>query len=93
MSLLKNYVGDPSQVSLDLPPVSSEGTLVLEPRCIIESRGIKVGNKFVEESLVHWKCLPTEEATWERMELLNEQFPTVDLGDKDLLDRAGIDGP
>ncbi|CAA2975920.1 hypothetical protein VITISV_013478 [Olea europaea subsp. europaea] len=67
---------------------------MLEPERIMESRWIKVGNKFVEESLVHWKRLPAEEATWERTEMLKEQFLAVDdLGDKHQLDRPGIDEP
>ena len=49
----------------------------------MDIRWFKLGDKFVEESLVKWKQLPTEDATWEDTTLLHNQFPYLDLEDKD----------
>ncbi|KAL5565238.1 hypothetical protein UlMin_028402 [Ulmus minor] len=83
VSLLKKYVGGPPQVTLDLPPITDEGVASVEPEQILDTRWFKQGDKFVEESLVKWKQLPTEDATWEDTTLLHNQFPYLDLEDKD----------
>lgn len=65
VSLLKKYVGGLPQVTLMLPPIIDEGVAFIEPETILDTRWIKQGNKFIEESLVKWKQLPKEDATWE----------------------------
>ena len=82
VSLLKKYVRDPPQVNLELPPITDEGVVSVEPEKILDTRWIKQGEKFIEESLVKWKRLPTEDATWEATALLHNQFPSLDLEDK-----------
>jgi translation initiation factor IF-1 len=82
MSLLKKYVGDASDTHTDLPPVSDEGAIILEPEAILDHRWVKQGGKFLAESLVKWKHLLTEEATWEVTESLCHQFPNLNLEDK-----------
>ena len=82
MSLLNKYVGDASDTHTDLPPVSDEGVIILEPDAILDHRWVKQGGKFLAESLVKWKHLLTEEATWEVTESLCHQFPNLNLEDK-----------
>ena len=65
VSLLKKYVGDNKDVSLELPPVADDGIVLLEPKRILDTRWVKQGKKFILEHLVQWCRLPTEEATWE----------------------------
>jgi len=45
------------------------------------------------EHLVQWCHLPAEEATWKNAHKLQQQFPIVDLEDKDPLDGERIDRP
>ncbi|RVW71429.1 Transposon Ty3-I Gag-Pol polyprotein [Vitis vinifera] len=73
---------DPPQVNLELPPITDEGVVSVEPEKILDTRWIKQGEKFIEERLVKWKRLPTEDATWEATALLHNQFPSLDLEDK-----------
>ena len=47
----------------------------------------------LEERLVQWQRLPLEDATWENSAIIHQQFPTVDLEDKDPLNRGGNDRP
>ena len=93
VSLLKNYVGTEPGVTTDLPTVTEEGAVVLEPERIINTRWVKQSGKFIEESLVQWRRLPPEEATWEKTEVVREHFSNVDLADKGPLDGEGIDEP
>ena len=58
VSLLKPYNGTPA-----VTPLADNGVITLEPQQILDTRWIKRGDTFMEESLVHWKHLPHEEAT------------------------------
>ena len=69
-------------ISSELLPFSDEGTLVIEPKAILDTRWVKRGAKFSEESLVKWRMLATEDATWESTEELLQRFPNWDLEDK-----------
>ncbi|RVX01241.1 hypothetical protein CK203_036133 [Vitis vinifera] len=71
----------------------SEGARIHPIFHILDTHWVKRGNKFEEESLVQWKRLPVEEATWETTQSLIEQFPHMDLGDKVSLDGGGIVKP
>ena len=93
VSLLKKYVGDNKEVSLELSPVVDDGIVLLDPKRILDIHWVKQGKKFILEHLVQWYRLPTKEATWENAEMLQQQFPTVDLEDKEPLDGERIDKP
>ena len=93
VSLLKKYVGDATNTQTDLPPVSDDGGIILEPETILDHRWVKQGGKFITESLVQWKHLPPEDATWELTEFLCQQFPNLNLEDKVPLSGRGIDKP
>jgi hypothetical protein len=82
VSLLKKYVGDATDTHTNLPPVSDKGEVVLEPEAILDHRWVKQGGKFLAESLVKWKHLPSKEATCEVTESLCHQFPHLNLEDK-----------
>jgi hypothetical protein len=75
-------VGDATETRIDFPPVSDDGEIILEPKTLIDHRWVKQGGKFLAKSLVKWKHLPSEEATWEVTESLFHQFPYLNLEDK-----------
>ncbi|RVW15980.1 Transposon Tf2-8 polyprotein [Vitis vinifera] len=93
VSLLKPYNGTPAVTPLDLPPLADNGVITLEPQQILDTRWIKRGDTFMEESLVHWKHLPHEEATWESTDTLCHQFPHLMLEDKHPLHGVGNNKP
>ena len=82
VSLHKKMIGEEAKASDELPPITDDGVVELKPECILDTRWVKRGTKFIEESLVKWKKLPTEGATWKETMELGNQFPGVDLGDK-----------
>ena len=55
VSLLKKHAGTKPGVTIDLPTVTEEGAVVLEPERIINTRWVKQSRKFIEESLVQWR--------------------------------------
>ncbi|RVW31621.1 Transposon Tf2-11 polyprotein [Vitis vinifera] len=93
VSLLKKYVGTSLPALVDLPPISDEGQLQVTPEKVVNTRWIKRGTKFIEESLVQWKNLPVEDATWEDTQMLKHQFSTLNLEDKVPLMGGSIDTP
>ena len=65
VSNLEKTVGQHIAPSTELPPLDDEGLLVLVPERIIQVRERKLRNKVIQQYLVKWKELPTEDATWE----------------------------
>jgi hypothetical protein len=96
VSLLKRYQTKEGIVeprSVDIPPVTDDGELLLEPQTILDCRWHKQGRHLVAESLLQWKHMPVEDATWEPTTQLQELFPTLNLEDKVPLNGGGIDRP
>ena len=54
----------------------------MEPEAILNTRWVKKGSSFVEEILVQWKKLPTEDATWENTQELRNKYINLNLEDK-----------
>lgn len=76
----------PSQLDADLQ-------LTVYPELLKGVRRKKGSPTNEREVLVQWQGLSEAEATWEYMELMQQQFPEFDLGDKVKVWDAGIDKP
>lgn len=48
----------------------------------MDTHWLKKGAQVVEENLVKWKHLPTEDATWETSTELQDHFINLNLEDK-----------
>lgn len=57
----------------------------------MDTRWVRKGSWFVEESLIKWKCLPQNDATWEDAQELKKRFLNMNLEDKVLMKDEGID--
>ena len=84
-------IGDGADASSELPPMNDYGAIELELEAIMDTRWVKKGVSFIKESLIKWKRLPREDATWEDTELLKLNFPDVDLEVNGPLQGGGID--
>jgi hypothetical protein len=96
VSLLKHYQTKKDIVeprSVDIPPITDDDKLILESQTILDCCWHKQGQHLVVESLVQWKYLPVEDATWEPITQLQELFPTLNLEDKVPLNGGSIDRP
>jgi hypothetical protein len=96
VSLLKHFhtnAGQAAPHQTELPPIADDGVVILEPQTILDTRWIKHGGHLVEESLVHWKNLSTDDATWEPTDQLLAKFSPTILEDKDILPGGSNDRP
>jgi hypothetical protein len=91
VSLLRRKLGDKADTSMELPSIDEEGTIVVTPEAILDTRWIPHGARFIEEILVKWKHLSTDDATWEPTIELLTNHPSLDLRDKRPLDVGGND--
>ena len=69
VSLLKNYVHDPTHmIDWNMVQVEPEGEFQEEPLCILDLRETVLWNRFVAQVKVQWKHFSPEEATWKLKE-------------------------
>lgn len=93
VSLLKKKIGDSCPTCPHLQLLNDDGVILMEPEAIIDTRWIKKGMKFFEESLVKCKHLPVEDTTWENTAELQDKFPTLNLEAKVPLKEGSNDKP
>ncbi|GMI95061.1 hypothetical protein HRI_003175400 [Hibiscus trionum] len=74
VSQLKKQVGS-DEVSSQLPLIGPDGGIGKEPVRVIDRRIGKRGNRVVTEVLVEWSNTFPEDATWEVLYQLQQQFP------------------
>ena len=91
VSLLKRQVGETKATSTELPPLTDDGEIIMEPEAILDTRWVKKGSSFVDESLVQWKKLPKEDAMWENTQELCNKYINLNLEDKVRLKEGGND--
>ena len=89
VSQLKKKLGHSDRVAPELPKVGDNGTMVLEPKRIIDFRWVKNGKKVLHEALVQWVGVNEEDATWEPYDALQQQFSNLNLEDKIFLQGEG----
>ncbi|GMI79919.1 hypothetical protein HRI_001661200 [Hibiscus trionum] len=75
VSQLKKRVGS-NKIQDECPSIDADGSISKEPVRIIDRRIGKMGNRAVTKVLVEWSNSFTEDATWEVMHLLKQQFPS-----------------
>lgn len=91
--MLKKKLGKKNDVSVELPPLTVDDEIIIEPEAILYTHSVKKGSHFVEEILVKWKHLPKKDATWENVQELWDSFINLNLEDKVLVKEEGIDKP
>ncbi|CAA7017816.1 unnamed protein product [Microthlaspi erraticum] len=82
VSLFKKLVGNGDLVMESLPPIKGNGNLRLELDQALEHWQVQEGQQKRPETLVKWRDLPLNDATWEETEQLHMSFPTLNLEDK-----------
>ena len=69
VSSLKRVVGQHVTTQTELPELDEEGKLILKPEVILEVLTKRLCFRDITKYLIKWKKFPTEDATWE-----DEQF-------------------
>ncbi|CAL1395604.1 unnamed protein product [Linum trigynum] len=91
VSLLRRCNTPDTPINKVSPPIADDGALELIPETILDTRWVRRGNKFIEESLVKWHSLPREDSTWEHTAALFDHFDDHSLEDKAILPGGGND--
>ena len=63
VSLLKKTLRETNNASVELPPITINEEIIVEPKSILDTRWVKKGSCFVKESLVKRKYLPKNDVT------------------------------
>ncbi|KAL8115463.1 hypothetical protein AgCh_022090 [Apium graveolens] len=88
VSALKKCVGI-AATSSELPPLDEDGLIVTEPESILNTRQVCKGGHNLHESLVKWKGLSSDDATWEDTAFLHKKI--LNLEDKVDVPEVGND--
>eukprot|EP00253_Pinus_taeda_P012799 PITA_12799 len=78
ISLLKKYINDVDHV-IDwlVLQVEQEGEFQPEPQCILQRKHHMLRNRDIEQVKVQWKHFGLEEATWEMVDQMQTQYPSL----------------
>ena len=60
--LLKKKIGGKVATNSELPPITNEGTITIEPEAILDKHWVRHAAKFIEESLIKLHNLALEDA-------------------------------
>ncbi|XP_028802348.1 uncharacterized protein LOC114757451 [Neltuma alba] len=78
VSLLKKHVGPSNALTQSLPPVDVNGHFMLEPEQLLGRKVVRRHNLPVTQVLVRWKFSQPEDATWEDLSAIKQQFLDFD---------------
>ncbi|XP_071933689.1 uncharacterized protein [Coffea arabica] len=68
-----------AQISTTLPTLNDDGEFGVVPSAVLDQRTIFRKGQEVEQVLVQWENMGTEEATWEDWSFVHAQFPTFQI--------------
>ena len=75
VSCLKAKLGQQVTPISQLPFVSPEGILTLEPEAILKRRSVKLRSRTITQVLIQWQGYTSEDASWEDLYQLQLKFP------------------
>jgi hypothetical protein len=91
VSQLKPCVGPGVQVSSSLPPASA---LFQVPVAILQQRVLQRGHRTIVQGLVQWSGTTADQATWENLDALNQQFPQAPAwGQAEIQEGGNVNDP
>ena len=75
VSCLKARLGNHNISIPMLPFINSQGILTLEPVVVLQTRSHQLQRRTITQLLIQWQGGSLEDATWEDLFLLQQQFP------------------
>nr|KYP66317.1 Retrotransposable element Tf2 [Cajanus cajan] len=87
VSKLKLFKNSDVTPALELPPVTCHNQPKLQPLAMLDWR--ESPRSGAREALIQWQGLFPEDATWEDLEMLLEEYPTLHLEDKVFVEGKG----
>jgi hypothetical protein len=74
VSCLKKVIGTKCQIQTNLPELTEEGSIWLQPEVVLGQREHCLHQRTIKEVLVQWKDMTPTNTTWEPATIL-QQFP------------------
>ena len=62
-----------------LPELDKEGSIILELEAILNKRTHQLLSRSIAEVLIQWNNMQLEDATWEPLLQIQQQFPQINL--------------
>lgn len=75
VSQLKQHVGPKAVPQANLPMVTPDGYIKLEPITVIDTRALPRQDNIIKQWLVQWQNLDSSQATWEDKTFIQSTFP------------------
>jgi hypothetical protein len=76
VSQLKKHIGVKAVPQGNLPLVTLDGYIKLEPVAVLDTRALPRRDKIITQWLVQWQNLIEEQATWEDKFFMKATFPS-----------------
>jgi len=82
ISLLKKFIGQPSQQYLPLSLLTTALGPTIQPLRVVAFRNIMCNTQLIPQVLIQWNFLDEQTTTWEDVAEIRAQFPNFNLEDK-----------
>ena len=79
VSCLKQVLGTNVRTQTALPEMDKEGSILLEPIAILNRHTRQLCSHSISEVLIQWHGMQPEDATWEPLLQIQQQFPHLKL--------------
>ena len=92
VSCLNKVIGTNIRAQTVLPELDREGSIILEPKAILNKRTFQLCSWAITEVLIQWHDMQLEDATWEPLLQIRQQFPPLKLWGRAFSKREGMLG-
>ena len=79
VSYLNKVIGTNIRAQMFLPELDTEGSIILEPKAILNKCTHQLRSRAIIEVLIQWHGMQPEDATWELLLQIQHQFPHLNL--------------
>ena len=79
VSCLKKVIGTNIRAQAVLPELDTKGSIILEPEAILNHLTRQLCSRSITEVLIQWHHMQPEDATWEPLLQIQQQFPLLKL--------------
>ena len=78
-SYLKKFIGTNIKAQIVLPEWDNEGSIISDPAAILNKHTCQLRSRSIIEVLIQWHNMQPDDATWEPLLHIQQQFPHLKL--------------
>ena len=76
---LKKVIGTNIRAQTILPELDQEGSIILEPKAILNKSTHQLRSRSITKVLIQWHAMQLEDTTWEPFLRIQQHFPHLTL--------------